>query len=133
MSESTINAGIQNFSSIPTESSLYSQIGIAFFSVITIIFVLTWLIKRLGWKKSTKQFIDVKATYNINAKDRIMLVYVDHQLLVVGVTAQQMTLLHTINEQRTEMLFADPADVEQQSKNNLFNQILRSVLNSKKV
>ncbi|OTQ75057.1 MULTISPECIES: flagellar biosynthetic protein FliO [Gilliamella] len=133
MSESTINSGIQNFSSIPAESSLYSQIGIAFFSVITIIFVLTWLIKRLGWKKSTKQFIDVKATYNINAKDRIMLVYVDHQLLVVGVTAQQMTLLHTINEQRTEMLFADPADVEQQSKNNLFNQILRSVLNSKKV
>ena len=133
MSESTINSGIQNFSSIPTESSLYSQIGIAFFSVITIIFVLTWLIKRLGWKRSTKQFIDVKATYNINAKDRIMLVYVDHQLLVVGVTAQQMTLLHTINEQRTEMLFADPADVEQQSKNNLFNQILRSVLNSKKV
>ncbi|MBI0114136.1 MULTISPECIES: FliO/MopB family protein [Gilliamella] len=133
MSESTINAGIQNFSSIPTESSLYSQIGIAFFSVITIIFVLTWLIKRLGWKKSTKQFIDVKATYNINAKDRIMLVYVDHQLLVVGVTAQQMTLLHTINEQRTEMLFAEPVDVEQQSKNNLFNQILKSVLNSKKV
>ncbi|OTQ70723.1 hypothetical protein B6D17_07865 [Gilliamella apis] len=133
MSESTINAGIQNFSSIPTESSLYSQIGIAFFSVITIIFVLTWLIKRLGWKRSTKQFIDVKAIYNINAKDRIMLVYVDHQLLVVGVTAQQMTLLHTINEQRTEMLFADPADVEQQSKNNLFNQILKSVLNSKKV
>ena len=133
MSESTINSGIQNFSSIPTESSLYSQIGIAFFSVITIIFVLTWLIKRLGWKKSTKQFIDVKATYNINAKDRIMLVYVDHQLLVVGVTAQQMTLLHTINEQRTEMLFAEPADVEQQSKNNLFNQILKSVLNSKKV
>ena len=133
MSESTINSGIQNFSSIPTESSLYSQIGIAFFSVITIIFVLIWLIKRLGWQKSTKQFIDVKATYNINAKDRIMLVYVDHQLLVVGVTAQQMTLLHTINEQRTEMLFADPADVEQQSKNNLFNQILKSVLNSKKV
>ncbi len=133
MSESTINSSIQNISSIPTESSLYSQIGIAFFSVITIIFVLTWLIKRLGWKKSTKQFIDVKATYNINAKDRIMLVYVDHQLLVVGVTAQQMTLLHTINEQRTEMLFAEPADVEQQSKNNLFNQILRSVLNSKKV
>ncbi|MBI0155026.1 flagellar biosynthetic protein FliO [Gilliamella sp. W8128] len=133
MSESTINAGIQNFSSIPTESSLYSQIGIAFFSVITIIFVLTWLIKRLGWQKSTKQFIDVKATYNINAKDRIMLVYVDHQLLVVGVTAQQMTLLHTINEQRTEMLFAEPVDVEQQSKNNLFNQILKSVLNSKKV
>ena len=133
MRESTINSGIQNFSSIPAESSLYSQIGIAFFTVITIIFVLIWLIKRLGWQKSTKQFIDVKATYNINAKDRIMLVYVDHQLLVVGVTAQQMTLLHTINEQRTEMLFADPADVEQQSKNNLFNQILRSVLNSKKV
>ncbi|TSJ88290.1 hypothetical protein FPQ14_10065 [Gilliamella apicola] len=133
MSESTINSSIQNISSIPTESSLYSQIGIAFFSVITIIFVLTWLIKRLGWKKSTKQFIDVKATYNINAKDRIMLVYVDHQLLVVGVTVQQMTLLHTINEQRTEMLFAEPADVEQQSKNNLFNQILRSVLNRKKV
>ena len=133
MRESTINSGIQNFSSIPAESSLYSQIGIAFFTVITIIFVLIWLIKRLGWQKSTKQFIDVKATYNINAKDRIMLVYVDHQLLVVGVTAQQMTLLHTINEQRTEMLFAEPADVEQQSKNNLFNQILRSVLNSKKV
>ncbi|MCX8683760.1 flagellar biosynthetic protein FliO [Gilliamella sp. B2889] len=121
----------QNLSAIPVESSLYSQIGMAFFCVIAVILFLAWIIKRIGWKKSTKQFIDVKATYNISAKERILLVYVDHQLLVVGVTAQQMTLLHTINEQRTEMLLAEPADVEQLSKSNLFNQILLSVLDKR--
>jgi flagellar protein FliO/FliZ len=132
MIEPTITNNSQTLSSIPTESSLYSQMGMAFFCVIAIILFLGWIIKRIGWKNSTKQFIDIKATYNISAKERILLVYVDHQLLVVGVTPQKMTLLHTINEQRTEMLFAQPVDVDQTPKINLFSQILQSVLNTKK-
>ncbi len=131
MTVPTITDSVQTFSSNST-SSIYSQLGMAFFSVIAIILCLGWIIKRIGWKKSSKQFIEIKAIYNISAKERILLVHVDNQLLVVGVTAQQMTLLHTISEQKTEMLLNDRVDVEQISKNNLFKQLLQSVLNTNK-
>ena len=132
MTEPALTNNVQTLSSFSIESGLYSQIGSAFFCVIAVIFFLGWILKRSGWRKSSKQFIDVKATYNISAKERILLVYVDHQLLVVGVTAQQMTLLHTINEEHTEMLLAEPQGVEQTSKKKSFNQILQSVLNAAK-
>ena len=94
---------------------------------------LGWIVKRFNWKNPNKQLIEVKATYNINPKERIVLVHVDHQLLVVGVTGQQMTLLHTINEQRTDMLLAEPSSgVKDFSKNRMFEQMLQSILKVRK-
>lgn len=119
-----------------SEMNLYTQIatsmGLSFVLVISVILLLGWMVKRLSWKKKTKQLIEVKSTYNLSPKERIILVHVDHQLLVVGVSAQQMTLLHTIDEQRTEMLLSQPTASKESSKNNLFHQLLLSTLSSKR-
>ncbi|WDM19845.1 flagellar biosynthetic protein FliO [Gilliamella sp. B3022] len=109
-----------------------TSIGISLIGVIVLILLLGWIVKRFNWKSPNKQLIEVKATYNINPKERIVLVHVDHQLLVVGVTGQQMTLLHTINEQRTDMLLAEPSAEKDLSKNKLFEQMLQSILKLRK-
>lgn len=119
-----------------SEMNLYTQIatsmGLSFVLVMSVILLLGWMVKRLSWKKKTKQLIEVKSTYNLSPKERIILVHVDHQLLVVGVSAQQMTLLHTIDEQRTEMLLSQSTASKESSKNNLFHQLLLSTLSSKR-
>lgn len=119
-----------------SEMNLYTKIatsmGLSFVLVISVILLLGWMVKRLSWKKKTKQLIEVKSTYNLSPKERIILVHVDHQLLVVGVSAQQMTLLHTIDEQRTEMLLSQSTASKESSKNNLFHQLLLSTLSSKR-
>lgn len=115
---------------------LYSQIvtsvGMSFIGIIGLILLLGWLIKRFSWKKNTDNLIDVKASYIINPKERIILVHVDNQLLVVGVTSQQMTLLHTISEERAQLLLSQKTSIKSELKNNLFRQILQSTLKSKK-
>lgn len=119
-----------------SDLNLYSQagtsIGIAFIGIVSVILLLGWLAKRFSWKKNTDNLIDVKASYIISAKERIALIYVDNQLLVIGITSHQITLLHTINEERTQLLLAQTRNVKASLKNNVFQQILQSVLKSKK-
>ena len=109
-----------------------SSMGLTLIVIIGFILLLGWLAKRIGWKKTTEQWIDAKATYNINPKERIMVIHVDNQLLVVGVTPQQMTLLHTINEERTKVLLSQNGADKNLTKINSFQQILQSALKVKK-
>lgn len=131
----TTNSVISN-SQTTSDLNLYSQsgtsIGIAFIGIVSAILLLGWLVKRFNWKKHTDNLIDVKASYVISAKERIILVHVDNQLLVIGISSHQMTLLHTISEERTQLLLSKTLDVKVSLKNNVFQQILLSVLKSKK-
>jgi flagellar protein FliO/FliZ len=116
--------------------NIYTEVGSSMGStlivVIGFILLLGWLAKRMGWKKKTNQWIDVKATYSISPKERMVVVHVDNQLLVIGVTSQQMTLLHTINEQRTQVLLSQNTTDTTCVKSNVFQQILQSALKAKK-
>ncbi|OCG72159.1 flagellar biosynthetic protein FliO [Gilliamella sp. Occ3-1] len=131
--------GVTNTNTLSPSSSdlnIYTEIGssmgLTLIVIIGFILLLGWLAKRMGWKKTTEQWIDVKATYNINPKERIMVIHVDNQLLVVGVTPQQMTLLHTINEERTKVLLSQNGADKSLTKINAFQQILQSALKVKK-
>ena len=118
---------------LKVNTQIVTSMGMSLIGVIAVILFLGWIVKRFNLKNPNKQLIEVKATYNINPKERIVLVHVDHQLLVVGVTGQQMTLLHTINEQRTDMLLAEPSSgVKDFSKNRMFEQMLQSILKLRK-
>ena len=118
---------------LKVNTQIATSMGMSLIGVIAVILLLGWIVKRFNWKTPNKQLIEVKATYNINPKERIVLVYVDNQLLVVGVTGQQMTLLHTINEQRTDMLLAEPSSrVKDFSRNRIFEQMLQSILKLRK-
>lgn len=126
-----------NTLSVPSsQANIYTEVGssmgLMLIVVIGCILLLAWLTKRMGWKKKADQWIDVKATYTITPKERIMVVHVDNQLLVVGVTSQQMTLLHTIDEQRSKMLLAQNATEKKLTKTHAFQQILQSALKAKK-
>ena len=118
---------------LKVNTQMATSMGMSLIGVIAVILLLGWIVKRFNWKTPNKQLIEVKATYNINPKERIVLVHVDNQLLVVGVTGQQMTLLHTINEQRTDMLLAEPSSrVKDFSRNRIFEQMLQSILKLRK-
>ncbi|KES17674.1 MULTISPECIES: flagellar biosynthetic protein FliO [Gilliamella] len=118
---------------LKVNTQIVTSMGMSLIGVIAVILLLGWIVKRFNWKTPNKQLIEVKATYNINPKERIVLVHVDNQLLVVGVTGQQMTLLHTINEQRTDMLLAEPSSrVKDFSRNRIFEQMLQSILKLRK-
>ncbi|MWP61876.1 flagellar biosynthetic protein FliO [Gilliamella sp. Pas-s25] len=126
-----------NTLSVPSsQANIYTEVGssmgLMLIVVIGCILLLGWFAKRMGWKKKADQWIDVKATYSITPKERIMVVHVDNQLLVVGVTCQQMTLLHTIDEQRSKMLLAQNAADKDLTKSHAFQQILQSALKAKK-
>lgn len=125
-----------NTVSSSSELNLYSQmgtsIGSALIGVFFMILLLGWIVKRLGHNKKRNAYIHVKATHCISPKERIILVEVDKQLLVVGITSHHMTLLHTIDEQRAEKLLSQSIPVAKSMDNNLFKQVLQSALKSKK-
>lgn len=133
---STSQTITSNTVSSSSELNLYSQmgtsIGSALIGVIFMILLLGWIVKRLGHNKKRNAYIHVKATHCISPKERIILVEVDKQLLVVGITSHHMTLLHTIDEQRAEKLLSQSISVEKSMDNNLFKQVLQSALKSKK-
>lgn len=117
-----------------TNSSLQvgASITLSLFIVISVIVLFGWLLKRCGWKKRTDHLISIKASYAINAKQRIMLVHIDKQLLVIGVSPQQMTLLHTINETRTQELLSSDHEIKLSEINHTFQQMLQSTLKRSK-
>ncbi|QYN45482.1 flagellar biosynthetic protein FliO [Gilliamella sp. ESL0441] len=133
---STSQTITSNTVSSSSELNLYSQmgtsIGSALIGVIFMILLLGWIVKRLGHNKKRNAYIHVKATHCISPKERIILVEVDKQLLVVGITSHHMTLLHTIDEQRAEKLLSQSISVEKSMDNNRFKQVLQSALKSKK-
>lgn len=133
---STSQTITSNTVSSSSELNLYSQmgtsIGSALIGVIFMILLLGWIVKRLGHNKKRNAYIHVKATHCIGPKERIILVEVDKQLLVVGITSHHMTLLHTIDEQRAEKLLSQSTPVTKSMDNNLFKQVLQSALKSKK-
>ena len=70
---------------LKVNTQMATSMGMSLIGVIAVILFLGWIVKRFNWKTPNKQLIEVKATYNINPKERIVLVHVDNQLLVVGV------------------------------------------------
>ncbi len=64
-----------------------------------ILFILAgaWLVKKLGFaprKFSKNPIINIKSSCSLGNKERVVVVEVNHQYLVLGVTAQTVNVLH---------------------------------------
>lgn len=71
--------------------------GLAF--VLALIFACGWLVKRFSGMTSTRGgVIKVVSVLPIGSRERLALVEVGGQQLLLGVTAQQITTLHTFEE-----------------------------------
>ncbi|MTC60334.1 flagellar biosynthetic protein FliO [Providencia rustigianii] len=74
-----------------------AQISGALSAIILLILVGAWLVKKFGFGRNTftkQQLVNVKGRCTIGGKERIVVVEVNSEYLVLGVTAQSVNLLH---------------------------------------
>lgn len=109
--------------------SMFSSVGSAFLLVLCLILFLGWLVKRSGLKKFTSDLIQVRSSYTLSAKERIVLIEVANQLLVVGVTSQQMILLHTVDPEMTRKLLNNEKEIQNAASTKArFSELFQSAL-----
>lgn len=102
--------------------SVLTQVGSTLGAILLLILVIGWLVKRLGFapKNSRNNLLNVRASCSLGARERVVVVEVDNQCLVLGVTSQNITHLHTFT--------APPSDAEPVAKKQDFSQIFKQVV-----
>lgn len=102
--------------------SVLTQVGSTLGAILLLILIIGWLVKRLGFapKNSRNNLLNVRASCSLGARERVVVVEVDNQCLVLGVTSQNITHLHTFT--------APPSDAEPVAKKQDFSQIFKQVV-----
>ncbi|TAN27724.1 MAG: flagellar biosynthetic protein FliO [Castellaniella sp.] len=74
------------------------QVILALLFIVGLLLAMAWVARRSGWIRQHVNRTDLKVlgTLRLGARTSIALVQVRDAHLVVGVTAQQITLLHTL-------------------------------------
>ncbi|MEQ4922410.1 flagellar biosynthetic protein FliO [Proteus hauseri] len=111
---------------LPVGQSL-AQVSTALAGIIVLIIVAMWLFRRFGLTrgtfKGTQAQLNVKASCSLGAKERVVVVEIEQEWLVLGVTASQINLLHKlpIPDNASQEATASPASP-------LFTQLLQKTL-----
>lgn len=108
----TVSSSEPNAAAIDHNDSL-TQISGTLGGIILLILAGTWLVKKLGFapkKMGNEQIIKVKSRCSLGNKERIVVVEVNNECLVLGVTAQNISLLHQYSSEpeSTTVLPAEP-------------------------
>src|SRR4051794_30747184 len=83
---------------VSTAGSL-AQVTLSLLLVLAAVFAAAWFVKRLrGFGKFGANIIQVIADAPLGTKERAVLIQVGNQQLLVGVTANQVNLLHVLTE-----------------------------------
>ncbi|GKW19732.1 flagellar protein [Pectobacterium araliae] len=108
-----------------TGSMLLTQVGSVLAGILLFILLIAWLARKLGFAPQTKQnkLLKVVSSCSVGQRERVVIVEVDDTWLVLGVTPQQITPLHTLPAQPT-----DNSSSVSDSKPADFNQLLKRVL-----
>ncbi|HAT8031701.1 TPA: flagellar type III secretion system protein FliO [Citrobacter rodentium] len=87
---------VQQPSAIP--GSPLMQVSGALAGIIILILAAGWLIKRLGFapKSGSARGLKVSASTSLGPRERVVIVDVEDARLVLGVTASQIAVLHTL-------------------------------------
>lgn len=108
-----------------TGSMLLTQVGSVLAGILLFILLIAWLVRKLGFVPQAKQnkLLKVVSSCPVGQRERVVIVEVDKTWLVLGVTAQQITPLHTLPAQPTNdsSSAGDTRSVD-------FNQLLKKVL-----
>ena len=73
------------------------SIGLVF--ILLLIFLLAWLMKKVGYSNMSGQGnLKILATLNLGQKEKISLIEVGEQQLLVGITATQINTLHVLDK-----------------------------------
>lgn len=87
----------QPSAALPTGSVLM-QVSSALGAILLLILLAGWLFRRLGFAPAVRgnKLLQLRASCQVGQRERVVVVEVDNTWLVLGVTAQQITPLHTL-------------------------------------
>ncbi|AID25201.1 flagellar biosynthetic protein FliO [Salmonella bongori] len=98
------------------------QVSGALIGIIALILAAAWVIKRMGFspKGNSARELKVSACASLGPRERVIIVEVENARLVLGVTASQINLLHTLPPAKTdtdaEMSVSPQADFQNMMK-----------------
>lgn len=100
--------------------ALSVSLGLIF--ILILIFSLAWFIKKMGYSNLTGQGqLKIIATLNLGQKEKIALIQVGKQQLVVGITPTQINTLHVLDELLIETA-VDEMDVQAKDKRGIIKE-----------
>ncbi|MDX1519666.1 MAG: flagellar biosynthetic protein FliO [Gammaproteobacteria bacterium] len=83
----------------PLSASALGQVITGLLLVIVIIFVITWVIRRVpGLQNMGQGTIRIIDSLPLSQRERILLVQINRQQLLLGVTSQHISTLHVLDE-----------------------------------
>ncbi|HEN3606002.1 TPA: flagellar biosynthetic protein FliO [Yersinia enterocolitica] len=112
--------------------SVLTQVGSVLGGILLLILCAAWLVRRLGFAPQARnnKLLNVRASCQVGQRERVVIVEVDNTWLVLGVTAQNVTQLHTLP--RPPVVETDTALSADSGKPADFRQILNTYLLNKK-
>ena len=97
--------------------ALNVSLGLIF--ILVLIFSMAWLVRKMGYSHISGQGqLKLLSTMNLGQKEKIALIQVGQQQLLVGITSQQINTLHVLEEPLETTVSQDAtADSSQQNQN----------------
>ena len=106
----------------PSTSTDALSVSLGLIFILILIFSLAWFIKKMGYSNLTGQGqLKIIATLNLGQKEKIALIQVGKQQLVVGITATQINTLHVLDDLLPETA-VDEIDVQAKDKESVINE-----------
>ncbi|MES1956489.1 flagellar biosynthetic protein FliO [Salinisphaera hydrothermalis] len=95
VTHATTQAGTTPSSGADLPGNLIGRTSIALIAVIGVILVCAWALKRLGFQRDrASQSLPIVASRSLGQRERVVVIEVEDEWLVLGVTPQNITALH---------------------------------------
>ncbi|WP_407938292.1 flagellar biosynthetic protein FliO [Musicola keenii] len=124
MLTSTVQPAVGAAPSYSSDSAL-TQIGVVLGLILVLILLMAWLARKLGFAPQMRQnkMLKVVSSCLVGQRERVVIVEVDNEWLVLGVTPQQITHLRTLPAKTM-----DEVPAVDKSKPTDFRSLLNKVL-----
>ena len=86
----------------PSLSGSVWQMALGLLFVLAVIFLLTWLMRRVSGIQGSRQHIKILSAINVGTRERAVLIEVAGEQLLLGVAAGQVNLLHKLKDPVTD-------------------------------
>ncbi len=135
--QTTSNAGVNSQKNQTSTNADPLSVSLGLIFILIIIFSLAWFMKKMGYSHLSKQGqLKIVASLNLGAKEKIALIQVGDQQLLVGMTPTQINTLYVLDESITEEKFELNSEQVNDNKDtksqNPFANKLSEYLNNKK-
>lgn len=82
----------------PETGSALIQVGGSLVLIVILILLIAWLVKHFGFiaRHTVTKDLKITASISLGTKERLVIVEVENARLLLGVTSQQISCLHTL-------------------------------------